>query len=303
MATTPTGAGGSPPPDPDAFQILTQVAAVKFLITGVQPPSRVYVGLNDMLRIDLLTGSLPQTVRVVGRLLRVDGQIVPIEHDCVITSNGAIQSFVFQEAEGFLLSVTLTPTVPFGATTLIYAQVGLQRSATGGLVFFDVLTAGYCESTRPLAWPGYPAARPQDGHGAILSLAGSVPGAGAEASVQVPNNARWRVFGAAVSITASAAVANRLPRLRYGGPGALMSQRLLFSPNVLVTAGQTVEIEWANCGPAQAQQDSISPIYLAAIPDLWLNAGDNLSTSTENLQAGDQYTALCVAFEQWADPQ
>jgi hypothetical protein len=298
-ANKSAGAYLTPPPS-DAFQVLTQVAATKFLIEGVQPPSRVYVALNDMLRIDAICMFAPTTVRVVGRLLRTDGQIVPIEHDVVLAAAGVLVTATFQEAEGFLLSLAITPTAASTYGASLYVQVGFQRSATGSAVFFDVLTAGYADSLRPLSWPGYDAKRPAQDRGCLRGVTGAGPVAGAEAVLTCPANMQWRIVSVRAQFTAAIAVANRTPRLEYQGPGFLDVDPQLYGPNQIVVASGSITIVWFFGGPPNSIVDTANNLFQAAIPELWLNGNNSIQTLTSGIQAADQWTRLSALVEQYA---
>jgi hypothetical protein len=65
----------------------------------------------------------------------------------------------------------------------------------------------------PLAFPGVPIASPLDGGGALRSIAGTTPGAGAEISETVPTGARWELLAFQATFVTSAAAANRVPQL------------------------------------------------------------------------------------------
>jgi hypothetical protein len=299
----PTGGSGfAPPQPPEPFQILTRPSVVQFALQGVQPPSRVYIALNDVLRIDLIASQAVVTARVQGRLLRADGTIVPFEHDLANAAPNVLVSATFQEAEGFLLSLAVTPATAPTATGTMYVQVGVQRSGAAGLVFYDVLVAGYCEIARPVAWPGYACARPQDGRGAYRGFTQAAPGAGADISFACPPLTRMRVTSVAAALTASAAVANRIPRLAWNEPQNTATAGRA-GPNQTLLASTVGNFTWFAGGPATGIVDGTagSLFFQAAIPEILLAPGAIIATVTDGIQGADQWSAMIIVAETWVD--
>ena len=302
MATNPLG-GGPPAPPTEAFKILSAPSAVSFAITNLQPPTRVYIERDDVLRLDVITLLGTPTLRMVGRLLRVDGDVVPFEQDIVVAAANVLQTARLQMAEGFLLSVAVMATGAVNIGNSCYVQFGFERSAQGGNVFFDVLTAGYCGNTQPIAWPGYPAMKPTDGAGCSIGWQGSAPAAGADAQFLLPLAVRVRVKSIRATLTTSAAAGNRIPRLRWqgtnGGEG-------FAGPNNTQLASTVVVYTWFGGGPATGIIDPTAGnlFQQAAIPEILYSSTSGtpfLFTVTDGLLAGDQWSAISVMAESWIE--
>jgi len=301
MSTQPPGAAQAAP-DPDAFRILSAPALVQFLIQGVQPPTRVYLARNDVLRLDVISLNFVFGARVVGRYLGTDGQIIPFEQDINTLVPGTLTTVRLNLAEGFLLSLAVTPNESSSGDAQMYAIAGFERSVTGGTAFFDVLVAGYAASQRPLAFPGFSSQRPTDGAGAVLDLVGAVPVAGADPTFTLPVWLRMRPQAIVATLTAAVAAANRVPRLALPVFGGFA----FFGPNNTQLASQVVTYTWfSNAGPSSNIVDATAAnlFQQAAMPEFTLPFLSTLRIFTDGIQAGDQWTALAIHGDAWFEPQ
>src|SRR5947209_13967749 len=96
-------------------QIITTQPIVSFLTKGVQPPSPLYVGRDDLLFLRVFNSQPGAQVRLLARLLIVPPneqaglpQIQPYQFDMTPTSDRNANDLFIGLAEGFLLDVAIT---------------------------------------------------------------------------------------------------------------------------------------------------------------------------------------------------
>lgn len=157
------------------------------------------------------------------------------------------------------------------------ALVGLIPS--GGSVY----VARYARFLQPQVYALEP-------YAAIKTVAVANPAAGADWSVQVPAGVTWEVQAVYGQLATSAVVANRFPVLVITDAAS----------NPLVnanpggggqTATQTHKYTWA-IDAASNQNTSANPS--TPIPDVVLPAGATIASSTLNLDAADQWSAVSL---------
>lgn len=121
------------------------------------------------------------------------------------------------------------------------------------------------------------------------------PAAGADWSYTIPGAYWRRVVCGTAKFTASAAVAARNPVLNVTYEGTLVSsQPQANNPAAgqawllnIVTLFDTV------FASATSFRDCL------ALPDKWWEPGTTISTTTTNIQAGDQWSAIFILFDCW----
>jgi hypothetical protein len=113
----------------------------------------------------------------------------------------------------------------------------------------------------------------------------SDPAAGAAPSLAVPAGEVWEVVSVYAQLVTDATVANRLARLQLGDGTATYLD--LAAPAVQA-ASLTHRYAWVQHGSAYA----VGLAQVATIPRLVLAAGWTVAIATDNLAAGDNWTAL-----------
>ena len=127
-------------------------------------------------------------------------------------------------------------------------------------------------------------------YAAVKTVAVANPAAGADWSVQVPAGVTWEVQSVYAQLATSAVVANRFPVLVVQDAGG----NTLLDANPGgggQTATQTHKYTWA-IGAGSNQNTSANPS--APIPDMVLPGGSTIGTTTLNLDAGDQWSAVSL---------
>jgi len=256
------------------------------------PPIDYYVAQDDVLNINAFSSIAGGSITVSWRLLLPDGTVKLNQQQLALTANRAKQTTTVQLTEGFLLSIFVINGVALSGNRT-YVQIRLRK---GSAVFTDeqVLVQGYLSSERFLSWPPGIHENGSDGQGAVISITGTVPGAGAEISETVPTNAMWQLLAFRYSLVTAVAAATR-------------------QSDLLMDDGTNTFLENA---PASTQAASLTQIYNwqagiqnAAVANgiiagpfaqpIYLIAGFRIRTHTFNIQAADQYTAPQYLVKEW----
>lgn len=128
----------------------------------------------------------------------------------------------------------------------------------------------------------------------IRSIQVAQPAAGAEWSVTVPAGQVWRLLMAFSQFTASGTVANRFPGQLKITDGVNILGQICHS--VSVAAGGIVFVTLARGIPI-APANNNSNILLALPDAVVLPPGSIISTTTNGIQTGDQYSIISLLVE------
>lgn len=123
----------------------------------------------------------------------------------------------------------------------------------------------------------------------------AAPNAGADIAVRVPGGRLWRILTGFVTFTASAAVANRFPRLQLVDSTGPMWEG---GDPTAVAAGGVRRYGIAAGVSQSAGQASPAP-NLLAIPFVHLHGDQQFVTSTAALDVADQWSALRLLVEEF----
>lgn len=119
-------------------------------------------------------------------------------------------------------------------------------------------------------------------------VAVSSPAAGADWSVTVPGGERWRIQAILATLTTAVAAATRVPILEL----MLDNQKAVrIAPANSQAASLTNVYQWF----PNADVVSVGGFDTVAIPDVLLEPGDTIDTSTVAIQAADQWSGILVA--------
>ena len=257
------------------------------------PPVQAYITADTVINISYACAVAGQILIVNARILLPDGTVMPCTWQVPMSSDRSRNGITYQLAEGFLLSLTCgTSTQP--GNQRVYAWIRLQARGQG----VQLLCAGYPTQGRILTWPQATIDNEAEGAGAIVSVTGTTPGAGAEISETVPSNARWELLSIKYSLTTSATVATRNTSLLADDGSNVFWQ------GTQSGSGQAASLTYQYChfpGATQVAGQSVIDIF-ASPTGLQLTAGFRLRTNTLNLQAGDQYTAPQYLVREWLTP-
>lgn len=126
----------------------------------------------------------------------------------------------------------------------------------------------------------------------------NVPAAGADFSYTVPESvSQARVVSFISTLTSDATVANRVPALQITDRSG--NVRLLAPGSVLHTASLAIFYVWGLVGSPYEGGGVVATGGSEIVPliDCWVQGGDRIQTSTQNLQAGDVWSAPYLTLE------
>lgn len=266
-------------------------------LTGARgtPPGIAYIGRDDRLYVSSNSLIGGQNIRISGRLLGADGLIRPFVFVHANSSSGVTVTEAFQLAEGFLLSVAAIPANNDPVRGQVFAEVGILRGRTADLQIVQVLFAGYLTEDHAIGFPGGRQMGTTEGPGRTFLQPSADPAAGAEVSLATPLDVRRRPLTARVTLVTDATAANRLPRLELA-EGATVIWRS--HPHDAQIASETRTYNWALGGVFAAAVAAGE--HQNVLPEVMLS-GMAIRTSTDALQAGDNYGIMQVLVEDWIE--
>lgn len=278
---------------PKDFVPRTAAPQVTFRTKDTEPPSTLYVSQEDSLQIRAFSYLAGQSLLVLLRTLRPDGTVFQTTQQFQLAAVQTLQTFTLNLEEGYLLGLLIAYQATGVAPHTNWLAVNLVRNAS-----VQVLVSGSVTPGAFLGWPGGPMNMPRDGAGFIRSITGTVPAAGAEISETVPANLRWRLLAFRYSLTSAVAVANRETNLTMDdGVNIFVSD----TSSTTQAASLTNIYSWMQ--NAQRQAAAQSALFTLPLPDVYLEGGFRIRTSTTNIQAADQYTAPQYLVQEWFDNQ
>jgi len=266
----------------------------RFARQYVDPWTQAYVTQDDIILVRVWTPLLTSTVNVSLRYQGVNGEIRP---EFFTQSIGATASsfatIKIQGSEGYLISATVE--CPGTIRGQCFISLELQRGqGSQDATFGQLLISGYPGSNQRIGYPQTPCYSPLDGRGAMKSNITGSPAAGADWSQAVPSGVNWilRSIGAQLVTSASVATRSVVLNIKDGGGNIILQS----AASITQAASLTFEYSFFNgafsaAGPAAAQ---------GGLPaEFRLLAGWTISVTTTNIQAGDQWSAIRQAVEEY----
>lgn len=263
----------------------------QFLLTG-----------EDNLRVAVITHRTGVRMSIRGRFLEKDGRTVtPFAYTFNPNTIGTESAHDFQMGEGAILNLVIGAITAAIQPGEVYVRADVVRG-TGATIVLGTLIAGYVGSWGGRAWPGTPLQMPSDGRGRIRTLVAGVFPAGVEASLRIDNGVRWRVISVVGILQTSAVVATRNISLALEDPPNALwygqtSIAQLAGTAIVHVWGAGVDHGFA-AGQVVAQGSIPHEAYLTGINGFGAN---QMITSTNNMQAGDQWLSLKARVEEWVE--
>lgn len=285
--------------DKTPAQLAQTSSAVSFAFQGVQPPSTLYVDVDDQFVLQAATSSTGEVVTVNVRLLLPNGRLEDMQFTINPINTRAVLRKTFALTQGYILSVSAVASI---ATTRgqTFLRISTQRAASGVGNPAQMLFSDYVTNQATSAYPNGRVLSPQEGPGFIYTPLISNPGAGLDWVINVPTNARWRVRGWNGAFTASAAVANRQVQFQV-----LYAGNFVFDGGALtnITASQSCNVTGTPLTPWQSVNplDIIVPIPPDLVITPTLGNTATLRVTTLNLQGADAWTFIGMLVEEWLD--
>lgn len=303
----------------DEFKSLSIPFVTTYKLKDLAPPTPQYVTRDDQLLLRCYNSIAGVQLRVMYRILLAEGprvgqpdnvgSVPPAQQGSEgrilvgdqifnLTSNRAENRFVIPMAEGFLLALTVAPA---GVTSTfrgsIYCAATLARGLSNTAFTSQILISDYILSAQGLGWPGGPQNQPTMGTGYLHSQQVTTPAAGADWTITVPTQARWRIRSVTGILTTNATVVNRIPQLQItDGANVTFNGQ----PTVTVPASQAVAV----CGSPSVSTNvvNVTGVMIPLPADTFMAAGHILKSLTTNLQGADTWTAIWIQLEEWLEP-
>lgn len=281
--------------DPD--QILGSGPQKRLATTDVAPPNSLYVSQDDTLYLIFIPSVGSVLMRTVIRLLTPEGDIKIMEYDYTTAGTRSPQGITANLGEGFILSVniyTFTTNLQRGQC---YVRFFFLRGLLNQAVLGQVVAQGYVTYNCSQFFPNGPNEPTVGGIGAIRTITGTAPAAGAEISETVPTGALWQLLSFATRLQCSAAVATRGSILQIDDGTNTLHQ---VAPFTTLTAGQARNYYYALQGNNAATGNGFDSLLL---PNLrFMLPGWRIRTVTSSIDVGDQYATPFYTVMEWIWP-
>jgi hypothetical protein len=320
---TITASQGQPSDNPGHDYVGVSIPnRVGYRFMDLDPGANLYVQRDDVLIIQGISDAAGTTVNIGLRELipgrdtgrtqpdaaTIDnalgdspfGQIIPITATLALPVAYNPGTAVIQLSEGYLLSVAVsaTGTPARGAT---FVKVYIARAGTAVANATYALCADYIANQSPTGWPYGRLVSPPEGPGRLRTVNVANPAAGADWSVTVQANCRWRIASLLATFTASATVANRVPIIRLRDVTNAVDLGRFVAPTA-ITAGLAF---FMTAAPGIVNQITSGNDIAIPLPQPIIMSGqlpvNGLFVSTAGIQVGDQWSSINLTIEEWFD--
>ncbi len=258
----------------------------------------LYLTGEDNLKLTVFNAAAGVTVALTGRTLPFGStRPSPFKQLLIPATDRSASTVILPLDDGWLLNAQVVVAAGSPAIGQTFVRVSVIRGITSQADEVLTLFADYVTAKQPASYPDSPIAATTDGAGAVRSITGSLPAAGAEVSEVVPTGARWMLLAFEADLTTAVAVANRVPQLTLDD-GANVYARVSVNQNE--TASQTWRNSYQQGIPQQA--DLTRFIITTSIGcELMLGSGHRIRTVTAGIQGADQYAAPQYLVREWIE--
>lgn len=268
----------------------------RFAHSELDPPSDVYVTVEDRLRVNLTCTAPAPTVNLALRIQRPDGQVIPMLQVLTPAATRAVQTFDFDMCEGFLLDVVVSTATPAVRRGGLYVDADMIRGAGANAYTIRNIIDSYVTTQSDAGWPEggtYESTAPM---GLLRVVQQANPGAGAEFALTVPAGARWEILSLNAQLATAVAAGNRQPVFQITDGAAHVMHNTQFSGN------QAASLTYQY---SAAEGDGVAvnaPFNQGALPhNCFLLQGWTLQSLTTNIQAADQWSNIWVMLQEWSE--
>lgn len=285
-------------PDTNAT-ILSAASLIGFATRNVQPPSIVYVTINDFVHVTLYTSQPNVTVLLSYRVLRADGTVDYAQQQMMTTGDRLRNDYWFNVAEGFILSVNVSTPNTGILRGMMWSAIAISRGEQATAIDTQPLISDYVVSGQSLGWPGGRQISSVEGPGLITMAQIPNPGPGVNLIVTPPANTRWRLVGVHFEYITAAGGVNRLIRARLGYAGGLGPETYA---NTSQAAATTITYNAASWGYSPTDVPG-SLIFMSIPAGAYLSNNVQLDFIPNTIVIGDQFGTIFCAVEEWLEPQ
>jgi len=257
----------------------------------------VYLTGEDQLRVTVCNALAGVRVQLSGRFLTREGKIVPFVHAFTPASDRTESTLTRALGEGWLLEASVRAIAGTPKIGQTFAVLSIARGSTGNFEDLSTLAAGYVSAVNRIAWPGGPVQGSLEGAGALRSIAGAVPAAGAEIVETVPTGARWELISFTAILTTGVAVAARNVQLVFDDGTTVYARAYHQGDQAASLAFTYTWAQGENVLIPAAHSFSSMPIATRN----GLGAGHRIRTVTGAIQAADQWSAIQYLVREWIE--
>jgi len=254
------------------------------------------VGGDEFLLVTSINALASVRITISGRMLTREGRLTPFVDQHIANSDRTAATSAIRLGEGWLQEITAIATGAAPTLGQTFLRVDLVRGDGPGQTVHATLLQGTVTAAQRLAWPGSPIDTTLESPGALRSIGGTDPAAGAEISETVPAGARWRLQSLRAAFVTDATAANREVAIVFDDGTNTYAEA---HSGVNQAASLTRQYTAAVGGVRGAAATGTG--ILLAIPSVILPAGHRIRTSTTNLQAGDNWGAPRLLVEEWLE--
>lgn len=286
---------GEPTTNPKPTEIPVRPRAVVLNAAEAGPPSQLYLNLNEIIRVSVRPNAGNIIILVRLRVLKPDGEVQQYEVPILTVGAYTLQVTDIPVSEGWLLSLAVEG---FTWSTTQAAAIAVSITAPGSINtgFRQILIRGLLVGGRTLSFPGGMLRSALEGPGVLRVIVGTDPAAGAEISETVSPQARWKFMGMAFTLVTDATVGNRTPRIALDDGASIWA---LIPANAVLAASGTNRYHVQSIGVLGVV--STNDVAIPIPPDIYLEGGDRIRTSTVGLFAGDNFSAPVYQIEEWIE--
>ena len=262
--------------------------ATTLLQTRFAAPALQYLRADDNLRVTTYNALASVIVTVRARVLTADGTIEDVNDTQTPNTDRTAKTSITRTSAGWLLGgqVFVSSAAPLIGQT--YVVVEIVRGESTAAIALQVLASGYVTSKQPLPFPMPMPESSLDGAGALRSISGTTPAAGAEISETVPTGARWELLAFAALLTTAVAAANRIVQLTLDDGAAVYGR---FSNQQNQAASLAWNYSWGE-GLPLLNSGGLLVVHGTLPVNNGLGSGHRIRTSTTAIQAADQWSAV-----------
>lgn len=259
------------------------------------PPFALRVGFRDKLRFTVIGWVAGRIVSFRGRLLLLDGSVVPFEQRITIVAVGTSYSIEMPVDSGYLISASANVVTTSVAHGEVFAQISLVRAETSTSGLEVALVANYVTSTTVRSWPHSPIVHPLETPGYKRIIGVTSPAAGDPGFYNLATYETLYVYGVSFRLVTDANAANRQPSIAL-----MVGATEYFHAISSLTQAASLTNDWYFTSWGKEDFLALAHNHVN-MPPVWYNGEEahGLNILVENIQVGDQLSNIRIFSEQY----
>lgn len=267
-----------------------------FETIGPGSPAR-YLSDTETLRLTVFNAASGVRVALRGRKVDENGESRFASNEITPTTARAASIGDVQPGAGWLVGAAAIVVGGSPVDGQTYAVLSIGIGAGANFTETEVLAAGTISAASRLSWPGSPIEGPLDGAGALRSITGTTPGAGAEFSETVPTGARWNMIALRAVFTASGVAGNRFPGFLVDDGANVYAHA--YANGTTAAGGTLTNSLQQGIGLQAAGSPTFAQASLPA--DNRMGSGHRIRSNTSGILAGDTWTLIQYLVREWIE--